>query len=386
MTPVDSQPGLRFNLIPVFTGLFLLAAATVQAENMILFISAFASGDKGAIHAFEFDSGNGALKPLHRTTGVQHPFFLAISRDGRFLYAIDTERFEDSEDDDVAAYAIVGRTGQLTRLNQQSARGGSSCYLDVDATGQALLVANYLTGSVAALPIHKDGSLGEAASFEQHTGRSVDPDRQTGPFAHSIVVSPDNRFALSADLGLDKIMIYQLDAAGAKLTPNPAQPFARLDPGSGPRHLTFHPNGKAVYVINELKNTVTYFGYAADSGTLAERQTISTLPDDFTGKSYCADLKITPNGRFLYGTNRGHDSIAMYRLGDDGRLELIGIEPSLGSGPQNLLLSPDGGWLFCANMPGNNLVVFRIDPNSGRLANMGKPVAIPMPSCIGALP
>jgi 6-phosphogluconolactonase len=370
------------NLISSLLLAVLIASPAVRADDPLVFISAFASGDKGAIHAFQFDSKSGALKPLQRTTDIKNPFFLAISPDQRFLYAIDAEKFGGADDEFVSAYSIEGRTGALKRLNQQSARGTASCYLDVDATSRTVVVANYSSGSVASLPVQKDGSLGEAASFVQHSGSGADPARQKGPNAHSIVVSPDNRFALAADLGIDKILIYHLDAATAKLTPNDAQPFVKMQPGSGPRHLTFHPDGRRVYVINELKNTVTFFDYASDAGTLTERQTISTLPADFTGKSYCADLKITPDGRFLYGTNRGHDSIAVYRIADDGRLSLVTIQPSLGKGPQNLLITPDGQWLLCANMPGNSVIVFRIDPKTGELKAAGDPVTMPMPSCI----
>lgn len=348
----------------------------------LVFISAFASGDKAGIHAFRFDSQSGVLQPLHRTTDIQNPFFLAVSPDQRFLYAINAEKFGGAEDELVAAYALEGRSGQLKRLNQQSARGTASCYVDVDATGKTVMVANYASGSVASLPVKPDGSLGEAVSFMQHSGSGADPQRQKGPNAHSIVVSPDNRFALSADLGIDKILVYQLDAATAKLTPNEAQPFAKMQPGSGPRHITFHPNGSHVYVINELANTVTCFDYADASGSLTERQTISTLPTGFSGKSYTADLKITPDGKFLYGTNRGHDSIASYRIGDDGSLTLLSIDPSLGKGPQNLLITPDGQWLLCANMPGNNVVVFRIDATNGKIVANGSPIEMPMPSCM----
>ncbi len=374
------------DLIPFYCGILLMTSTTTPAAEPLVFVSAFAPGDVGAIHAFQFDAKTGALKPLDRTADIQNPFFLAVSPDKRFLYAIDADNFGSNENEFVAAYAIQGRTGQLKRLNRQSTRGSSSCYLDVDSTGQTVVVANYSTGSVTALPVRKDGSLGEAASFVQHSGSSVDPARQDGPYAHSIVISPDNRFALAADLGLDKIVSYRLDAATAKLSPHDAQPFATVPPGSGPRHLTFHPDGKRVYVINELKNTVTFFDYAADTGKLTERQTISTLPADFTGTSYCADLKITPDGRFLYGTNRGHDSMAIYRIGDDGRLSLVTIEPSLGNGPQNLLITPDGRWLLCANMPGNNVVGFRIDPNTGRLTAASDAVSMPMPACIRWLP
>lgn len=373
------------NLLPLLIAT-VLHSTPARADEPLVFISAFASGEKAGIHAFQFDTKSGALRPLHRTADIQNPFFLAISADGKFLYSVDAKKFGGKEDEDVAAFAIEGRTGQLRRLNKQSSRGTASCYLDVDATGKTVTVANYSTGSVAALPVQKDGSLGEAASFVQHTGTGADPARQKGPNAHSIVVSPDNRFALAADLGIDKILIYKLDAAAAKLTPNEAQPFVQMQPGSGPRHITFHPSGKRVYVINEIKNTVTFLEYAADAGTLTERQTISTLPADFTGKSYGADLKITPDGNFLYGTNRGHDSIAAYRMADDGTLTLLAIHPSLGKGPQNLLITPDGQWLLCANMPGNGVVVFRIDPKTGGLTATGDPIEMPMPSCIRWLP
>ncbi len=378
------------DLLPCLS-LVLVAAALVpaaradDARGPLVFVSAFAAGEKGGIHAYQLDLKTAALKEAHRTAGVENPFFLALSPDGKYLYSIHGKTFGGKEHEQVAAYELAGRTGKMKLLNRQSARGSAACYLDVDKTGRTVLVANYSTGSVAALPVQKDGSLGKASSFIQHAGSSVDPARQKGPHAHCIVVSPDNRFAYAADLGLDQVLCYHLDAEKAKLTPA-RPPFARSPAGAGPRHLTFHPNGKYVYVINELSNSVTLFDHEGKSGGLTPKQTISTLPKDFTGKSYCADLKITPNGRFLYGTNRGHDSIAAYRLGADGRLALIAIVPSLGKGPQNLAITPDGKLLLCANMPGNNVAVFRIDAKSGRLKSAGKPVSITSPSCIRLLP
>lgn len=373
-------------MVLLLTGVLVTAALeTARADDPLVFVSAFADGDEAAIHALRLDLKSGALKPLHRTTGVDHPFFLALAPDNKFLYSIHAKVFSGKEDEHVAGFELVGRTGQLKPLNRQSSRGKASCYLDVDATGKSVLVANYTSGSVAALPIRPDGSLGEPASFVQHVGSSVNPARQKEPHAHCIVISPDNRYAYVADLGLDQILIYRLDPAAAKLTPN-RQAFVRTLPGAGPRHLTFHPNGKSVYVINELTNSVTHFDYEAETGNLYERQTISTLPADFTGVSYCADLKITPNGKFLYGTNRGHDSLACYKIADDGRLTLIEIRPSLGGGPQNLAITPGGELLICANMPGKNVVVFRIDGTTGKLTPVGEPLAIPSPSCIMLVP
>jgi 6-phosphogluconolactonase len=367
-------------------GVSLLARpAPAPASDPLVFVTAFAPGEQGGIHAYEFDTVAGKLRPLRRTAGVENPFFLTLSPDRKFLYSIHARQFGGKENEQVAAYAVVGRTGELRLLNRQSAEGTAACYLDVDKTGKALLVANYASGSVAALPIKADGSLGAHASFFQHKGSSVNPQRQKEPHAHSIVVSPDNKYAFAADLGTDQIFCYRLDPARALLTPNDP-PCARAPAGAGPRHLTFHSNGKRLYAINELRNSVTVFDYDAASGTLTERQTISTLPDDFQGTSYCADVKVTPDGRFLYGTNRGHDSVAAFRIGVDGRLSLVAIEPSLGKGPQNLAITPDGSWLLCANLPGNNLTVFRIDPGTGRLKAAGAPVRQTSPSCILLLP
>lgn len=352
-----------------------------QAKDPMVFISAFAGGDQGAIHSFDFDLSTGSLKPLHRTTTVQNPFFLALSPDKKFLYSIHALKFGSKEAEEIAAFKLLGTDGKLELLNKQSARGSAACYLHVDNPGKTVVVANYSSGSVASLPVKEDGSLGEAASFFQHAGSSVNPARQKEPHAHCIVVSPDNKYAFAADLGLDQVLCYKLDSKQGKITANDP-PFARTPAGAGPRHLTFHPNGKKVYVINELLNSVTLFDYDSTKGSLREEQTISTLPGDFKGTSYCADLKITPDGKYLYGTNRGHDSIACYSIRADGKLTLVNIEPSLGKGPQNLAITSNGEWLLCANMPGKNVAIFRIDPKTGKIKPVGEPVSMPSPSCI----
>jgi len=375
--------GMTCSLFPAALALAVcISSPAAEAGEQLVFISSFAAGEEGAVNAFQLQADTGQLKPAERTAGVENPFFLAISPDRRYLYSIHApEGFGGKSEEQVAAFEIVSPNGQLKPLNKQSSRGSASCYLAVDATGQTVVVANYSTGSVAALPIHADGSLGEAGSFVQHQGSSVDPARQEAPHAHCFVISPDNRFAYAADLGLDQVLAYRLDAATATLSPN-RQPFARTRPGAGPRHLTFHPSQPRAYVINEMHNSITMFDCDPESGILIEQQTISTLPEDFSGASYCADLKVTPDGRFLYGTNRGHDSIAAYRIDDDGRLTLVAIESSLGAGPQNLAITPSGDLLICGNMPGNNVAVFRIDSQSGALTACGEPVKVTSPSCI----
>jgi 6-phosphogluconolactonase len=361
------------------------APTPAPAADPLVFVTAFAPGDAGGIHAYAFDPKVGTLKPLRRTAGVENPFFLALAPDRKSLYSIHAKQFGGKENEQVAAYQVVGRTGELKLLNRQSAEGTAACYLDVDRTGKAVLVANYASGSVASLPIQADGSLGGPASFVKHEGSSVDPKRQQEPHAHCVVVSPDNRYAFSADLGTDQILGYKLDPAATRLTPN-RPPFSKAPAGAGPRHLTSHPGGKRAYVINELANSVTAFDYDAAAGALAERQAISTLPAGFKGTSSCADVKGTPDGRHLYGTNRGHDSIACYRIGEDGRLSLVAIEPSRGKGPQSLAVTPDGRWLLCANMPGNTIAVFQIDPRTGGLKPAGDPGKQTGPSCIMLIP
>lgn len=370
---------------------FVLAAAAAmstatvsRAADPLVFVSSFAAGTNGAIEAFRLDRKSGQLTHLHRAANVENAYFMTVSSDQKFLYAIHAREFGAKEHEQVAAHAIARATGRLTLLNRQSTHGSASCYLHLDATGKTLLLANYSIGSVASLPVRNDGSLGEAVSIIPHVGSSVNPERQEGPHAHCIITSPDNRFACAADLGLDQVLVYRLDAAEARLTSH-AKPHGRTPPGAGPRHLTFHPGGKHLYVINELTNSITVFDYDPQSAGLVERQTISTLPKEFREMSACADVKITPNGRFLYGTNRGHDSIAAYRIGKDGRLILIDIVPSLGKEAQNLAITPDGKLLLCANLSGNSVAVFRIEAQTGRLASVGLPVPMTSPACIQVL-
>lgn len=358
-------------------------AGLAQAAPPLVFVSSFAPKEKGGLQAFHLDVAAARLTPAKRTAEIPHPFFFAISPDQKLLYSIHADSFGAKEPEEIAAFRLEGRDGQLVPLNRRTTRGTASCYVDVNPTGKAILVANYSSGDVISYRA-TDAGLSEPVSFLRHSGSSVNQSRQKEAHAHCFVIAPGGKFAYAADLGTDQIFCYRLDAAVGTLAPND-QSAVRLPPGSGPRHLTFHPNGRWMYVINELTNTVTRFDYAAETGFLIERETLSTLPADFTGTSYTADLKITPNGKFLYGTNRGHDSLAAYRIGEDGRLTLIDIVPSLGKGPQNLAITPDGTLLLCANMAGSNLSVFRIDA-TGRISSAGEPLEITSPSCIRILP
>ena len=367
---------IRFSFVLLST---LNMNSSAVANETLVFISEFAASKEGGISVFRLDEKSSLLESAYRIDEVEHPFYLALSPTKNLLYSVHAATFGGSNNEHVAAFEFTSSQSKL--LNRQSSLGTASCYLDVDATGKTVLVANYSTGSVASLPIEPDGTLGEKASFVQHKGSSVNKERQEGPHAHCFTISPDNRFAFAADLGLDQIRAYCINPDSNQLVPT-KQCFVRTIPGAGPRHLTFHPNEKYVYVINELANSITLFDYEKDTSFLIERTTISTLPADFSGTSHTADLKITPNGQFLYGTNRGHDSIAAYRIGDDGQLTLLRIWPSLGKGPQNLAISPSGELLFCANMPGNNVIVFRINESDGALSPTGQELKLTKPSCI----
>ena len=331
----------------------------------------------------------GKLTPVGVQEGLVNPSFVAIHPNEKFLYAVgEVGDFRGEKAGAVSALAIDAKTGGLTLLNQQSSKGGAPCHLVVDAAGKNVLVANYTGGSVACLPIQPDGSLAPASSFIQHEGSSVDPRRQQGPHAHSINLDPANKFAFAADLGLDKILVYALDADKGQLTPHDP-PSASVKPGAGPRHFHFHPSGKYAYVINEMNLTVTAFSYNADKGVLSEIQTITTIPDedrDQKGLS-TAEVRVHPSGKFLYGSNRGHDTIVAYRINQDtGRLTHVENEPTGGKTPRNFYIDPTGTYLLAENQSTNSIVVFRINQDTGALEATGNTAEVPSPVCIRLIP
>ncbi len=334
------------------------------------------------IHLFRLDPSSGALEFVSKTAEAANPFFLAIDSRQRHLYATNViETFEGAPGGSVAAFAIDPKTGALRHLNQQHARGALPCHLSIGPADKHLLVGNYGSGSVSVLPIGEDGRLGPATDTAQHQGASVDKERQEGPHVHSITLDPAGRYAFAADLGIDRVMIYAFDATQGKLKPG-GQPFVQVKAGAGPRHFAFHPNRRYAYVINELDNTFTAFRYEEGQGTLTEIQTIPTLPGDFKETSFCADVQVYPSGRFLYGSNRGHDSIAIFAIDEaTGRLSLIGHEPTQGSYPWNLAIDPTHTFLLATNQRSDRVTVFRIDPQTGRLTSTGHVAEVPRPVC-----
>ncbi len=343
-------------------------------------------GSKG-IYLLELDLRTGALSAPRLAARATNPSFLAIHPSQKFLYSVnELSAFEGREGGGITAFAIDQTHGALTPLNHQLTVGSGPCHLIVDRLGKNVLVANYGSGSVVCLPIDADGRLGPETSFIQHRGSGADPERQQSPHAHSINLDAEGRFAVAADLGLDKVLIYRFDAARGTLTPNePA--FVKVAPGSGPRHFAFHPGGRFGYVINEMANTVIAFAYDAKKGSLTEIQTISTLPDDFKGKSYTAEVQVHPSGKFLYGSNRGHDSIAIFAVEPStGKLSAAGFEPTGGKNPRNFAIDPTGAFLLAENQDSNTIVVFRIDPQTGGLQPTGQTVRLPKAVCIKMIP
>ncbi len=357
--------------------------ASAKPGQVSVYIGTYTQRGSKGIYLAHLDVAGGTLRLAGLAGEVVNPSFLAIHPSHKFIYAIgEVGSFAGGKGGAVSAFSVDAATGKLTLLNQKSSRGPGPCHVTVDRLGKNALVANYGGGSVACLPIGEDGRLGDATAFIQHKGSSVNPQRQQGPHAHSINLDAANRFAFVADLGLDKVLVYRFDPAAGTLEPNDP-PAASIAPGSGPRHFAFHPSGRFAYVINELSSTVTAFAYDAERGTLQTLQTVSTLPEDFDGKSTTAEVQVHPSGKFLYGSNRGHDSIACFRIdAATGRLTPIGHEPTQGKNPRNFGIDPTGAYLLAANQDGDNIVAFRIDPATGKLSPTGQSIRVPMPVCV----
>jgi 6-phosphogluconolactonase len=365
------------------------AAPAVHKDKYLMYVGTYTeegSTSKG-IYVYRFDAETAKLTSIGLAVQTTNPSFLAISPDHRFLYAVnEVGNYQGKKSGGVSAFAIDRGTGKLTLLNQVASGGADPCYITVDKTGKYVLVANYTGGSIAAFPILEDGKLGEHSAFLQHAGHGTNPKRQEGPHAHSIDLPADNRFAIVDDLGLDETLVYKFDSGKGALTINDP-PFAKADAGAGPRHFAFHPNGKFGYRLNEMGSTVSVFSYDAAGGVLQPLQTMSTLPKDFAGHNDAAEIEVHPSGKFLYASNRGHDSIAVFAIDPDkGTLTLVEYVKTKGSSPRNFEIDPTGSFLFVGNEKSDNLVVFKIDPQSGRLTATGKELDIPQPVCMKFVP
>ena len=343
----------------------------------VYFATCTGNANSEGIYHSTLDLGAGSLSEPELVAKTPAPSFLAMHPNGKSLYAVS-----EAADGTVRAFAIDTTTKKLTLLNERPSGGSGPCHVGVDGEGQCLAVANYGGGSMEVLPINNDGSLGVVSAVVRHKGSSVNPQRQGEPHAHGVNFSPDGRFVFVTDLGLDKIMIYQLVRKDGAFLPM-AYGYVKLKPGSGPRHFVFHPSGEFAYVINELDGTVAAYVYDALTGAMTSIQRISTLPGDFKGTSWGAEVRTHPNGKFLYASNRGHDSIAIYRIAaGTGVLALAGFQNSGGACPRDFDLDPSGRFCVVANQNSDNVCVFRVDANSGALELVGKPITLGRPVCV----
>lgn len=360
----------------------LLAAwfCPLLAQEYFLLVGTYTTGKSEGIYVYKFNSKTGDFSPVSIAKGTKNPSFLAISPNQRYVYSVG----ELNTGGAVNAFSFSKKTGQLSLLNSQSSQGAGPCHVAVDKTGRWVMVGNYGGGSLALLPVLADGSLGAAKQSIQHVGHSINPQRQDKPHVHSINIAANNQDVFVPDLGTDQVVVYQLNAQAGMLSP--ATPtHISVTPGSGPRHFVIHPSGKFAYVIQELDGTVTAFDY--QNGTLKAKQTVSTLPADYTGGKSCADIHISPDGKFLYGSNRIHDSIVMYAIDPGtGQLSYIGNEPVLGQKPRNFMIDPTGRFVLVANQDSDNITVFRRNAQTGKLSPTGQNIQVPTPVCLKMIP
>ena len=370
----------------IFTGERVVAAEPA-AGSQLVFLGTYTRGGKSkGIYVCRLDLATGELKDLKLAAKTKNPSFLAVHPSGKHLYSVsEIADFEGKKTGAVSSFALDSKSGVLKFLNKKPSGGGGPCHLVVDQAGKNVLVANYGGGSVNVLPIGSDGKLGDPTGFVQHKGSSVNPRRQKAPHAHSINLDVKGDFAFAADLGLDKVLVYRFDGARGTLAPNKV-PSVSVAPGSGPRHFAFRSDGRFAYVINEMVSTVTAFAYDSKAGVLTPIQTITTLPADYTGKgNSTAEVQVSPDGRLLFGSNRGHDSIAIFRIdGDTGRLTSQGHQATGGSTPRNFGVDPTGRFLLAANQNSGTVVVFRIGKEG--LTRAGSTLDVPRPVCVKFLP
>ncbi len=361
----------RFLLLAliVFAAPLVLAQKTAKS-NYRVYVGTYTGPVSKGIYAFPFDSASGKASALELVAETTSPSFLAVDPKQHFLFAAnEISNYEGQKSGGITAFALDRKSGKLAFLNEVSSRGAGPCHLAVDKTGKYVLVANYDTGSIAAFPIQPDGRLGEASSVIQHAGHGPNAERQEGPHAHDITISSDNRDPTKGTLSANQ----------------PA--FASVEPGAGPRHSAFHPSGRFLYNLNEIAGSISAFNYDAHSGVMRHLQTISTLPADFKDKNDSAEIVVHPSGRFLYGSNRGPDTIAVFAIDSSkGTLKLVEAVPTQGKEPRNFAIDPSGKYLLAANQNSNNVVVFRIDPKTGRLTATGQVLEIPSPVCLLFVP
>jgi 6-phosphogluconolactonase len=370
-------------LICLLPFVLLVTAAEALDRGYLVYVGTYTGHGSEGIYAFRFDPVTGESGSVDLAAASESPSFLEVDPTVRFLYAVnEIDMFHQEPSGAISAFAINRESGGLRLLQQVSSLGRGPAHLSLDRSVRYLMVANYDSGNLAVLPIGNDGRLGPRTAFVQDAGSSVDPVRQAGPHAHFVQATNDNRFVLAADLGLDQLLVYRFEATTGTLTPG-SPPLVKVDPGAGPRHVAFAPSGEYVYLVNEMASTVTVFAYSPGPGTLLRKQTISTLPEHFNGSNTAAEITVDAKGRFLYVSNRGDDSIAVFRIDpDNGNVTPLERVPSGGKTPRHFAIDPTGTWLFAANQDSNDIKLFRIDPDSGRLVEGSRSLKVLSPVCV----
>lgn len=371
----------------VLLALLLCVASALGADQYWTFFGTYTGQKSKGIYAAKFDTRTGKFGAPQLAAEIKNPTFLAVHPNGKWLYAIgEVNNFGGKKSGSIAAYAIDASSGKLTALNTQASGGAGPCHVFVDRTGKCVLAANYGGGSVIAVPLKDDGSLAEPGSFIQHNGTGPNKSRQEGPHAHCIITDPSNKFALACDLGLDKVLIYKLDPASGELKPNDPS-FGSTAPGAGPRHIAFHPNGKFAYVISEMGCTMTTFAWDGKRGSLTAVDAVSTLPGELEKNYSTAEIQVHPNGKFVYGSNRGHDSIAVFSVDEQtGKLTRIQSVSSQGKTPRHFALDPTSKFLIAENQDSNDVFVFSVDQSTGKLTPTGEKIEVGAPVCAVFVP
>jgi 6-phosphogluconolactonase len=353
------------------------------AQKNLVYVGTFSQRGSQGIYVFQFDRARAALKLQQTVPGLESPSFITIDKSGKFLYSVNRGRADvNDKGGSVSAYAINAKTGHLSGLNTRSSYGDAPCFISLDQTDKHVFICNYNGANMLVLPVFKDGLVGVPSDSKKYSGNSVNPERQAEPHIHSSYPSADNKFLYVCDLGSDKVYVYKFDAATGRLS-DAEVPFTSVHPGSGPRHLAFHPTGKFAYVVEELSSTLCVFGVDTQSGSLAVLQdTVRALPSSFTGTNTSADIHFHPNGKFLYMSNRGHNSISVFAVATDGHVKLVETKTIAGKTPRNFMIEPKGEFMFVAGQDSDTIELFKIDPKSGKLKAVGNPVTVPAPSCV----
>ncbi len=379
------------NLITLLSFCLIVTAAQwgcseAPVSDELFFIGTFDLRDSEGLYVFTFDRANEKLTLIQTISDRKSPNFQAVHPDGKFLFSVSRNPFSDDNPfETVSSYRIDRQTGSLTLISEQPVEGRGACHVSVDPAGKFVYVSNYTTGNLSVFRMNSDGSLTGAVDVVQHTGSSVHPNRQQRPHMHSSIPSADGHFLYASDLGIDKIAIYQVNRETGKLTPA-ATPYAENHPGSGPRHFTIHPGGQFAYSAEELSSTVAVFRVQRSTGALDPIQRVNMLPEGFDGTNTAADIHISPDGKFLYATNRGHDSLVIYSIDEtSGKLKLVGHEPTRGGHPRNFGIDKKGDFLFVANRDDDHVVFFRRDKETGLLSYTGLEVTVPGAVCVTQL-